>query len=109
MSSGDSKKLEGDAPSASSSDGWKERIIVPTILAGSTLLKRKEKFTFKFLFVLNDTHHYCFVTGQVLLAEDLGCYQSTGKYTGVLIFHLLMPLTYPLSLLAIAVCSFLFF
>ncbi|KAH9728747.1 mitochondrial import inner membrane translocase subunit Tim17 family protein [Citrus sinensis] len=35
MSQGDSKKLEGDAPSASSSsDGRKERIIVPAILAG---------------------------------------------------------------------------
>lgn len=108
MSQGDSKKLEGDAPSASSSDGWKERIIVPTILAGSTSLKRKKKFTFKVLFVLNDIHPYCFVTGQVLLVEYLGCCQSTGKYTGLLIFQLLMPLTYPLSLLAIAVCSFLF-
>lgn len=109
MSQGDSKKLEGEAPSASSSsDGWKERIIVPTILAGSTSLKRKKKITFKFLFVLNDVHPYCFVTGQVLLVEYLGCCQSTGKYTGLLIFQLLMPLTYPLSLLAIAVCSFLF-
>lgn len=110
MSQGDSKKLEGDAPSASSSsDGWKERIIVPTILAGSTSLKRKKKITFKFLFLLNDVHPYCFVTGQVLLVEYLGCYQSTGKYTGLLIFQLLMPLTYPLLLLAIAVCSFLLF
>lgn len=39
MASGESKVLEGEAPppsssSSSSSDSWKERVFVPTLLAG---------------------------------------------------------------------------